>query len=186
MILAEGAKEIPGYRLFLPVISEVFWSAIFILIIAVAFKHFILPKLNAVLDERRERIEGGLAQAEKVQDEAKKLRLHQEQELAAARQEATAIREKARQDGVRIVEEMKAQANAEAERIISSARTQVAAERQAAEGSLRGEVGALASNLATRIVGESLSDDARAQRVIDRFLDELEQEANAHAQVATR
>ena len=45
---------------------------------------------------------------------------------------------------------------------------------QAAQISLRTDVGMLASTLAERIVGEQLSDTALSERVIDRFLDELE------------
>ena len=43
------------------------------------------------------------------------------------------------------------------------------------ETSLRAEVGTLATELASRIVGESLADQARQSRMVDRFLDELEQ-----------
>ena len=51
---------------------------------------------------------------------------------------------------------------------------QILAEKQAAQISLRTDVGMLASTLAERIVGEQLSDTALSERVIDRFLDELE------------
>ena len=45
---------------------------------------------------------------------------------------------------------------------------------EAAVTSLRAEVGTLATTLAGRIVGESLEDEARQSRVVDRFLAELE------------
>jgi F-type H+-transporting ATPase subunit b len=51
---------------------------------------------------------------------------------------------------------------------------QIESERQAAVVSLRSEVGTLATTLAGRIVGETLEDDARAARVVDRFLADLE------------
>ena len=40
--------------------------------------------------------------------------------------------------------------------------------------SLRSEVGSLAIDLAGGVVGETLSDDARATAVVDRFLADLE------------
>jgi F-type H+-transporting ATPase subunit b len=43
--------------------------------------------------------------------------------------------------------------------------------------SLRSEVGTLATTLAGRIVGETLTDDARAARVVDRFLEDLENQS---------
>ena len=70
---------------------------------------------------------------------------------------------------------MREQAQAEARRITESAQAQIQAERQQALTALRAEVGALATELASRIVGESLEDTARQGRMVDRFLEELEQ-----------
>src|SRR5437773_7324871 len=70
--------------------------------------------------------------------------------------------------------EMREQAQAEARRITESAQAQIEAERQQALTALRTEVGNLATELASRIVGESLTDEARQSRMVDRFLDELE------------
>lgn len=174
MILAEGEATVPGYKLLIPAVPEIVWSLIFLVIFAVVFMRFVLPRLNAVLDERSAKIEGGLQKAQEVQEEAERLRSDNEQELAAARQEAAGIREKARQDGARIVEEAKARADAESERILAAGRQHLTAERLAASTQLRSEVGTLASDLASKIVGESLTDDERSNRVIDRFLADLE------------
>lgn len=173
MILSAG-DETSGTMLFLPNVPEIFWSLIFIAIFALVFAKFVLPRLNAVLDERAEKIEGGLKQAEAMKAQADQMKADQEQMLAEARQEAAAIREKARQDGVAIVEAAKNRAEAEADRVLTTGRQQLAAERIAASTQLRGEVGSLASDLASKIVGESLTDDERSRRVIDRFLDDLE------------
>jgi F-type H+-transporting ATPase subunit b len=69
---------------------------------------------------------------------------------------------------------MREQAQAEARRITEAAQSQIEAERQQALISLRQEVGTLATELAGRVVGESLGDEARQGRMIDRFLDDLE------------
>jgi F-type H+-transporting ATPase subunit b len=69
---------------------------------------------------------------------------------------------------------MREQAQAESRRIIEAAQAQIAAERQQALATLRTEVGSLATELASRVVGESLADTARQGRMIDRFLVELE------------
>src|SRR5699024_6296280 len=181
MILAEGESTVPGWRLLIPLPQEILWSAVFLLIFAIVFIRFVLPRMNAVLDERWERMEGGIRDAEQAQAKAVQRKADQEQELAAARQEAASIRDRARQDGQRIVEEATARAEAESERVLASGRQQLDAERLAASTQLRGEVGDLASDLASKIVGESLSDDDRSRRVIDRFLDDLES-----SQAATR
>ena len=69
---------------------------------------------------------------------------------------------------------MREQAQVEAARIVEHAHAQIEADRKSAAASLRGEVGTLATTLAGRIVGESLDDEARQSRVVDRFLTELE------------
>ena len=69
---------------------------------------------------------------------------------------------------------MREQAQTESSRIIEHGKAQIEAERQQAVASLRAEVGGLATSLAGRIVGESLDDDERSGRVVDRFLADLE------------
>jgi F-type H+-transporting ATPase subunit a len=59
-------------------------------------------------------------------------------------------------------------------RIAASAKTQIEAERQAAVVSLRSEVGTLAIDLSSGVIGESLTDDAKAAAIVDRFLADLE------------
>jgi len=95
--------------------------------------------------------------------------------------QAARIKEAARAEGGAIVTELKAKATAEAARTVETAQRQIEAERQQAAVSLRNDVGALATELASKIVGESLEDTARQSRVVDRFLAELEASATTSA-----
>lgn len=134
----------------------------------------VVPRLEAALAERAALIEGGIAKAEQAQADASAALAEYQAQLSTARDEAARIREEARAEGVQIIAELRQRAQEESERILTAAQAQIAAERQQAVAQLRGEVGRLATDLAERIVGESLADDARQQRVIDRFLDELD------------
>lgn len=163
----------------LPALPDLFWGAVAFVIILVAFFWKVLPRMNKVLDERRDAIEGGIKRAEQAQESANAAKDEYQKQLAEARAEAARIREQARLDGTAIVNELKEQANAEAARIAANAQAQIEAERQAALVSLRSEVGSLAIDLASGVIGESLSDDAKAQAVVDRFLAELESEEKA-------
>jgi F-type H+-transporting ATPase subunit b len=152
-----------------------------ILVVAVGFAvllfivvKFVVPAFEKTFAERAEAIEGGIAKAEKAQAEASAALEEYKQQLTDARTEANRIREEARAEGAQILAELKEKASAEAARITEQAHLQIEAERQQAVASLRTEVGTLATTLAGRIVGESLEDDARSARVVDRFLDELE------------
>lgn len=137
-------------------------------------KKYVVPNFEATFAERTQAIEGGLAAAETKQAEADAKMAELEKQLADARHEAARIREEAREQGAAIVAEMREQAQAESARIVEHGKTQIEAERQQAITSLRAEVGTLATSLAGRIVGESLDDEARQGRVVERFLAELE------------
>ncbi len=143
-----------------------------------ALAKFLLPRAQQTLAERTDQIEGGLARADEAQAEAQQVLEQYRQQLADARHEAARLREEAREQGVQIIADMREQAQAEARRLVEAAETQIEAERQQALTTLRTEVGTLATDLASRIVGESLTDEARQSRVVDRFLDELEQMAS--------
>ena len=149
-------------------------TILFVLVFGVLSK-MAMPRIQQTLTQRTEAIEGGLAQADEAQAEAKALLEQYRQQLAEARHEAARLREEAREQGVQIIAEMREQAQAEARRITESAQAQIQAERQQALTALRTEVGTLATELASRIVGESLADTARQGRMVDRFLEELEQ-----------
>ena len=146
----------------------------FVLVFGFLGKMF-LPRIQKTLAERTDLIEGGLNRADEAQAEAKQVLEQYRQQLADARHEAARLREEAREQGAQIIADMREQAQAEARRLTESAQAQIQAERQQALTSLRAEVGALATELASRIVGESLEDQARQSRMVDRFLDELEQ-----------
>jgi F-type H+-transporting ATPase subunit b len=135
----------------------------------------VVPRLEQVYAERAASIEGGMKQAEEAQAEAEAALAEYRSQLAEARAEAGRIREEARAEGAAIITEMREKAAADAGRITESAHKQIESERQQAVIQLRSEVGRLATDLASRIVGESLADDARQSRVVDRFLAELEQ-----------
>lgn len=135
----------------------------------------VVPRFEHVYAERAAAIEGGMKQAEEAQAEAQAALEQYRAQLAEARSEAARIREDARAEGAAIVVEMREKAAADASRITEAAHKQIEAERQQAVVQLRGEVGGLATTLASRIVGESLTDEARQSRVVDRFLAELEQ-----------
>jgi F-type H+-transporting ATPase subunit b len=123
---------------------------------------------------RTEAIEGGIDKAEKAQREAEVALRRYTEQLSGAQSEAQKIREDARAQGAAILEDLRTKAQEEAARITSAASAQIEAERQQAITSLRNEVGTLATELASKIVGEALDDQVRQSRIVDRFLDDLE------------
>lgn len=180
-VLAAETEEVEGWRLLVPAGYDILWSSVVLIVIAVVFYKLVLPKFQAVLDERTAKIEGGLAKAAHAQEEAAAAKAEYEQQLQDARTEAARIREDARTEAGQIVAEARQKATAEQARITETAQRQIEAERQQAAVSLRADVGTLATELASKIVGESLEDEARRSRVVERFLDELDEQTTAAA-----
>jgi F-type H+-transporting ATPase subunit b len=170
-----AAEDTTGQRLpILPLMGELIFGIIAFAILYWVVAKKVVPNLEKAYAERTAAIEGGMQQAEEAQQQAQAALEQYQAQLTEARAEAARIREEAREQGAVIVAEMRSQAQAEASRITEAAQKQIEAERQQAVVSLRSEVGRLSTDLASRIVGESLQEETRQKGIVDRFLAELE------------
>ena len=158
----------------IPPISEIIVGAITFGILLIVLVKVVFPQMEKTFVARREAIEGGIERAETMQAEAKASLEQYRAQLAEARTEAAQIRDAARADGQQIIEELRAQAQEESARIVARGEEQLASSRQQVVNELRGQIGTLAVELASRVVGESLADDARRSGTVDRFLDSLD------------
>src|SRR5246127_4549614 len=156
-------------------------TVVFVIVFGVLAK-MLMPRIITTLSEREDAIQGGINRADEAQAEAQAVLAQYRAQLEDAKHEASRMREEAREQGAQIIAEMRERAEAEARRITESAQAQIDAERQQALISLRSEVGSLATELASRIVGESLTDQARQSRMVDRFLGGLSAETNRSGQ----
>ena len=168
---AAGAEKVNPL---IPHTAEIIVGAVAFSLLFLVLRSKVVPMFEKAFTARTEAIQGGMERAEKAQLEAQRALSQYNEQLAKAREEAQTLREEARAQGVSIVEELRAKAQEEAARITATAHASIEAERQQAITSLRNEVGALAVELASKIVGEALDDQARQSRIVDRFLDDLE------------
>ncbi|GAA2563506.1 F-type H+-transporting ATPase subunit b [Neomicrococcus aestuarii] len=172
---------VEGANPLIPNVWEIVVTVIGFAILLFIVNKAVVPMFEKTFAERTAAIEGGIEKAEAAQAEANAALEEYKQQLQDARTEANRIREEARAEGAQILADLKSKAASESARITEQAHVQIEAERVAAVASLRTEVGTLATELAGKIVGESLADDARASRVVDRFLADLESTQNAGA-----
>jgi len=170
VILAAEGKINP----LVPHTAELIVGAIAFTLLFLVLRSKVVPMFEKAFAARTEAIQGGMERAEKAQLEAQRALVQYNDQLSKAREEAQTLREEARVQGSAIVEELRAKAQEEAARITAAAHASIEAERQQAVTSLRNEVGTLAVELASKIVGEALEDQARQSRIVDRFLDDLE------------
>jgi F-type H+-transporting ATPase subunit b len=185
MVMHLADAVVPNANPLIPPLPELIIGAIAFLVVFGILGRVLMPRIQKTLEERTDKIEGGLQRAENAQAEAARTLEEYRAQLQDARQEAARIRQEATEQGAQIIAEMREQAQAEARRVTEAAQAQLTADRQQALAALRQEVGALAVDLAGKIVGESLADQAAQGRLVDRFLDELDGQPAAAARTAS-
>ena|SRR5690348_14898640 len=165
----EGAQHNP----IIPIWQEIVVGLIAFGILCFVLMKFVFPRMEETFRARVDAIEGGIKRAEEAQAEASRLLQQYKEQLAEARTEAARIRDEARADAAGIREDILARAREESDRIIAAGRDALQTERETIVRQLRAEIGGLAVELAGRIVGESLEDEARRRGTVERFLQEI-------------
>jgi F-type H+-transporting ATPase subunit b len=158
----------------LPHIPELILGFVAFIILLLVLKKYVVPRFEAAYEERAKMIEGGIEKAEKAQAEAEEALAKYQAQLREARTEAAKIRDDARLEAEQIKAELRAEAEAESQRIVAQGHAQLQAQKAQIIAELRADMGRNAVELASRIVGESLEDEARRRGTVDRFLAELE------------
>jgi F-type H+-transporting ATPase subunit b len=157
-----------------PHTAELIAGLIAFILLFLVLRAKVVPMFEKAFAERTDAIAGGIDRAEKAQRDAEIALSKYTSQLSDAQGEAQKIREDARVQGAAIIEELRTKAQEEAARITAAASATIEAERQQAIASLRNEVGTLATELASKIVGEALDDQVRQSRIVDRFIADLE------------
>ena len=173
-LLAEAATTEAPHNPIIPIWQEIVIGSIAFAILCFVLMKFVFPRMELMYQARVEAIEGGIRRAEERQAEANALFEQYKLQLAEARTEAARIRQEAAADADGIRQDLLARAREESDRIIAAGKDQLVAERQTIVRELRGEIGTLAVDLASRIVGESLEEEVRRKGTVERFLAELD------------
>lgn len=161
----------------LPAIYDIIWGGVSFLIVLVLFSKFVMPRMREMTAERTEKIEGGLLRAQESQAEATELLAQYREALNSANKEASDIRAAAQAERLVMIDEAKKAAALAAAAVTAQATSSLESDRARIATELRRDLGVAATDLASRIVGESLTDDARAASVVERFVADLEKSA---------
>ena len=183
-VLAQEAAEHEQSPI-LPAANELIWGTVAFLILLFLMYRTVFPSINKAFKDRRANIEGKLEQAEREREEAEQLLEQYRRRLRDAEDETQRILEEARSNAERVRRDLLAKAEGDAGRELDRARQAIRAERDQAIRQLRNEVGTLAVELATRVVGDSL-DRERQLRLVDEYIEELGTQAQAGAMTGRR
>ena len=158
----------------LPLPGELIVGIIAFAILLFVLNKYAVPRFEAMYAERTDAIEGGIKRAQDAQEQAERLKAEYEEQIAGLRAEAARIRDDARAEGAQIKAELRAQAEEEAARIKQRGEEQIVASREQAVRQLRGEIGGLSVQLASRLIGAELADTEARRGTVDSFLAELD------------
>ena len=134
-------------------------------------KKYVLPPLAKAMTARQDMIDRSIKDSQEAKERLEAAEAEYHELLEQTKADASRIREEARAEGRAIIEELRAKAQEEADRVRNRGEEQLAAEREQVVAALRADLGRIATELAERIVGESLDDDEMQGRVVDRFLE---------------
>jgi F-type H+-transporting ATPase subunit b len=132
------------------------------LIVGALLYFFAYKRVLEMLEERRERIAEGLANAEKIKAELARTEAQRLEVLSQANTQATKLIEEARAAAAKVQERETQKAIAAAEQIITKAREAAAADHARMLAELKREVGRLVVQTTATVTGKILtSDDQR-------------------------
>ena len=173
VLAAEEGESDGGLSLVLPETSELIAGIIAFAIVFFFVWRWAGPALKETLERRQQAVAGELTAAEEAKTEAESLLSDYKTQLAEAKTDANRIIEEARETAERMKTDIVAKAEDEANQILSKARTEAEAEKSRALADAKAQVGEISVELAGKIVGETLDEDAHKD-LVDRYLSDLE------------
>jgi F-type H+-transporting ATPase subunit b len=180
MLLVVAAEESSPNPLIPETIELVVGGLAFLIVFLILWR-YAFPALNKMLAERTAKIQGNLEHADEARRTAEQELARYREQLANAREEANRIIEEGRKTAEQLRRDLQARAEQEADSIVTRAQEEIRLERDRVFQELRQQVATIAVDLAGRVVGESLDQQAH-QRLIDEYIDEVGASGNGRGQ----
>jgi F-type H+-transporting ATPase subunit b len=153
------------YNVLAPIPHEIIVGLVAFAILYFVMSRALLPRLEKVYAERHDRIEGGFERAEQARAEARRALQEYRTRIGEAREEATRIRDAAREEGQRHSDEVLGRAREEAARIVSEGRGELDEQRSQLRSDLQPDIARLSRELAGRILGREVREDEHTDTV---------------------
>jgi F-type H+-transporting ATPase subunit b len=164
MIFADLISVVPGLMV---------WTIIAFGITFFVLRKFAFSRIQAIIDERRDRIREALDEADKARQEARELRELTQAEREEAKSERERILDEARRQAQAQLEQARAQAEEDLKRRLEENRREIEAENRRMAEQIRRDVVELTLLAAEKVTGKSLdADDQR--RLIDETIEEVD------------
>jgi len=149
------------------------WTIICFLVVLFVLKRYAFGPIQQMIDQRRERIEQAIAEADNAREEARKLLEEHRKLIGQAKAESEEILVEARRLADAQRDRVKQETEEDRQRRLEETRRQIDQATAQALGQIRDEVGKLSLLAAEKITRKSLTD-ADQQRLIDEALAEID------------
>lgn len=161
-----------------PAIGTIFWTTLIFLLLLVLLRRFAWGPIMKAIKAREDMIHNALDSAEKAREEMKVLQADNETILRKAREERDKILRDARQAYEKMMSDAREKGINEAETLVKRAKEQIEREKVSAINEIKREVAQMAIEVASKVVGETLKNDAEQQKLMERYLKEIEATQN--------
>ena len=150
-----------------------FWMVLSFGVVFFLLAKFGFPVIVKAINERKEFIEMSLLSAKQANERLAAIQAESEKLLADAKAQQKDIISTAMQEKQRIVQTAQEEAQESANQMIEEARQSIQAEKERALQDVRQEVATLALDIAEKVIGERMKDDATQRKTIEQLIDKL-------------
>ena len=150
-----------------------FWMVLSFGVVFFLLSKFGFPVIVKAINERKEFIEMSLLSAKQANERLASIQAESEKLLADAKAQQKDIISSAMQEKQRIVQAAQDEAQESANQLIEEARQSIQAEKEKALQDVRNEVATLALDIAEKVIGERMKDDATQRKTIEQLIDKL-------------
>ena len=157
-----------------PAVGTLFWSTLIFLLFFLILTKFAWKPILAAVKARDEMIKSSLEAAEKAKEDMLKLQSDNEAILRKAREERENILKEAREVRDKLIGEAKGKATEEAEKLIEKARAGIESEKRKALSEIQQQVATLSVEIASKIIGEKLNQSGEQDKLIDKYMKEID------------
>ena len=161
-------------ELFTPDFGLIFWMFVAFGVLFLILWKFAWPVILKSVDSRADLIDKGVEYAQNAKEQLDHAQQSADELIKSAqRRQADMLREADRLKS-QIVDEARTAAQAEAQKVMDAAQASIVQQQKEAEEALRGSVGAIALDIAQKVVQQRLADDKVQQQLVDKLLTEIE------------
>ncbi len=169
--LAFASEEKGGISAILPDMAEFIPMLVIFILLWVVLAKFGWPKFNAMLEKRESTIKDSLEKSEAARVESERMLEEYKRQLEEAKSQAARIVADAKKTGEAVKADITDKAQTEAANMVEKARVAIESEKKAAIAELQGSVADTSIAVASRLIGEDLSDDEH-RKIIERYVNE--------------